>query len=394
MTLPNIPSEDTLRTTQPTLGNPMNLSTHLRFWLFIFAAPALAGCLDSASVSDSAPTTASVAPCSTDGVVTAWCGYKNAEDLVATPDGKFLLATGLGSLGEPYATEMTLINLTTMANAPLQVVMDSNSWGDPACTRTSTEFSTHGMDLTEREDGRQMVAVTNHFPKETVEFFELESTEAGYQLIWRGCVESPTVESGARQPMFNDLALTSDGGFYTTEMYNLKLPFGDVLAAGLAGADSGQVWSWNAEDGFQAIAGTEGGFPNGIVITNDEKTLFINYWFSGKTQKFDIASGAIQATHLGGRADNLTMAEGSVWAAKHDMTITEYLESCPADATNCFLPFSIHELDTGDLQEKRVWTLGSDTFGFATVATPVAGRVWLGTAHGDRVASFDIASKP
>jgi hypothetical protein len=55
------------------------------------------------------------------------------------------------------------------------------------------------------------------------------------------------------------------------------------------------------------------------------------------------------------------------------MTISEYLEKCPTDATNCFLPFTIHELSLDDLEEKRIWTLHSDTFGFATVAMPVAG---------------------
>ena len=52
--------------------------------------------------------------------------------------------------------------------------------------------------------------------------------------------------------MFNDIALTVDGGFYTTEMYNAKVPFENVLVAGIAGEDSGQVWFWNLDDGFLA----------------------------------------------------------------------------------------------------------------------------------------------
>ena len=33
-------------------------------------------------------------PCAADEHLTAWCGYKNAEDLAVTPDRRFLLATG------------------------------------------------------------------------------------------------------------------------------------------------------------------------------------------------------------------------------------------------------------------------------------------------------------
>lgn len=371
----------------------MSLLTRLSRYFVVFSGLALWGCGENVRLSE-VTTTPPIEACSSDGVLTAWCGYKNAEDLVVTPDGRFLLATGLGSLADPSATEMTVVDLTSMEKKPLGVVLNANSWGDPACSRTTTDFSTHGMDILERKDGSQMVAVTNHFPKETIEFFELETQEAGLRLLWRGCVESPTIESGARQPMFNDIALTVDGGFYTTEMYNAKVPFENVLVAGIAGEDSGQVWSWNLDDGFLAIPGTEGGFPNGIVLAAHEATLYINYWFSGETVKFDIGSGTVQATHSGGRADNLTIAAGSLWAAKHEMTISEYLEKCPSDATNCFLPFTIHELSLEDLEEKRIWTLHSDTFGFATVAMPVAGRVWLGTAHGDRIASFELARTP
>ena len=57
------------------------------------------------------------------------------------------------------------------------------------------------------------------------------------------------------------------------------------------------------------------------MINDAEDTLYVNYWFSGKTNKLDVGSGTVLATHFGGRADNLTMTQGSVWAAKHDMTV-------------------------------------------------------------------------
>ena len=34
--------------------------------------------------------------------------------------------------------------------------------------------------------------------------------------------------------MFNDVALTSDGAFYVTEMYNRMMAFDELIAAGIA----------------------------------------------------------------------------------------------------------------------------------------------------------------
>jgi hypothetical protein len=329
-------------------------------------------------------------PCAEDEIFAAWCGYKNPEDLAPTPDKAFLLATGFGGLPEPTLNEMSIIELSPMQRSSLEIALGENTWGDPLCGRSTKDFSSHGLDIMKRSDGKFMVAITNHLPKETVELFELLPTESSWRLVWRGCAESPVIESGGRQPMFNDVALTDAGGFYVTEMYNMMMPFDKVIEAGIASEDTGVVWYWSADSGFQAVAGSEGSFPNGIVINDDQDTLFINYWFSGETTKFDIQSGQVMAMHSGGRADNLTIAHGSLWAAKHDMTIMEYLDGCPAEMTNCFLPFSVHELDFQDLREKNSWRFNSSVFGFGTVAMPVGKNIWFGSAHGDRIARYEM----
>ena len=332
-------------------------------------------------------------PCAEDDTFTVWCGYKNPEDLAATPDGNYLLATGFGGIPEPVLNEMSLINLATMNRNSVDIKLSKNTWGDPNCERSSLDFSTHGLDIKRREDGKYMVAVTNHLPSETVELFELTSSHSSWGLVWRGCVESPVSESGERQPVFNDVALSKSGGFYVTEMYDINMPFDELIEAGIAEEDTGSVWRWNAIDGFQIVDGSQGSFPNGVVINDAEDTLYVNYWFSGKTNKLDVGSGTVLATHFGGRADNLTMTQGSVWAAKHDMTVSEYLESCPADTVNCFLPFSVYELDLNDLSETNVWHYDSEIFGFGTVATPLGNSIWFGSAHGDRVAKYTMEKR-
>ena len=71
------------------------------------------------------------------------------------------------------------------------------------------------------------------------------------------------------------------------------------------------------------------------------------------------------------------------------MTFMEYAEGQTADSVNC-LPFSVYELDLGDLAEKNAWSFDSEIFGMGTVATPVGDVAWFGSAHGDRVARFNL----
>ena len=116
-------------------------------------------------------------PCAADGTFTVWCGFKNPEDLALTPDNEFLLATGFGGIPESTLNEMSIIELSTMQHGAVDIVLAENTWGDARCQRSTLDFSTHGLDIKQRTDGRQMVAVTNHLPEETVELFELVSTE-------------------------------------------------------------------------------------------------------------------------------------------------------------------------------------------------------------------------
>ena len=57
------------------------------------------------------------------------------------------------------------------------------------------------------------------------------------------------------------------------------------------------------------------------------------------------------------------------------------------------LPFSVYELDLNDLSETNVWRYDSEIFGFGTVATPLGDSIWFGSAHGDRVARYEIGER-
>ena len=47
------------------------------------------------------------------------------------------------------------------------------------------------------------------------------------------------------------------------------------------------------------------------------------------------------------------------------MTLMNYLEDCPSETCNSFLPFSVCELDLHDLSETNVWEFDSEKFGLS-----------------------------
>ncbi|MGK0473076.1 MAG: hypothetical protein ACJAR0_003568 [Candidatus Azotimanducaceae bacterium] len=323
------------------------------------------------------------AECKPDTNLNVHCGYKNAEDLALTPDGKFLVMTGFSALPDTYLSEMYLFDLDSQSRAHLTITLADNTWGDTSCMRDSLDFSPHGLSLRSRTDGTYQLAITNHLPEETIELFELIQNEASWGLVWRGCVTAPS------NTLLNDVALTLSGEFYTTEMYNADLPFDELLAAGADESITGYVWYWQGAQGFIKVEGTEGSFPNGIALSEDEEHLYINYWFAGKTTKFNLSTSKVEFEHNAGKADNLTNVNGDIWVAKHDMSLDQLAE-CPPTLAQCLLPFTIYKLSGEDLSEQAAYSFNSKTFGAATVAIPHEGQVWLGTFHGDRIASFEL----
>ena len=181
------------------------------------------------------------------------------------------------------------------------------------------------------------------------------------------------------------------------EVGDSRAAYGNVTAGDVAGLfeagfnvdDTGDIWHWNKTSGYDMLAGTSGSFPNGIAISANGDALFINYWFAGKTVKYDLATNSVVATHRSGLTDNLTVVGNAVWVGTHDITLAD-LEKCPPEVAQCTLPFTIHVLSESDLIPLQSYQFDSEVFGAATVAIPVGEFIWLGTFHGDRIARHKL----
>ena len=324
-----------------------------------------------------------ISTCNNDEAFEIICGFQNPEDLYLSPSKEKIIVSEFGSLSpNTKFGNLSFFDLKTNTRQKIDITYESNEWGDTNCLLEDKRISPHGIDLIQRYDGKFMLAVVNHLPRETIELFELKET-TNIELIWRGCVDAP------KNKYFNDIALKKDGSFYVTSMFDSNISEWSLVYASIFTSNTGEVFYWNKKEGFEVINNTDGSFPNGIDLSIDERFLYINYYFSGKTVKFDLSDNSIRYQHSSGGKDNLLVTDSGLWVAAHNFSGLEGLQ-CDESIVQCPLPFTIHQLSLKDLSEINTFSFSDKQMGAATVALPHNNKIWLGTFHGDRIASFNI----
>jgi len=330
-----------------------------------------------------------ITDCKSDSQITVYCEFSKPEDIVALPDDRHLLISEFGAIvplsPENLPGQISLFDTDTMKKKSIKLTLGENIWGDTDCQRDDLLFSPHGIDLNQRTDGRYQLAVINHMPQETVEMFELLNMNDSWTLQWRGCVNAP------EKAYFNDVALRNDGSFFSTHMYEKGLSYLRLAYISYSQPDTGFVYQWNTSDGFMRVPNSEGSFPNGISISDDETNLFINYVFNHRTSKLNLSSFTVEAEHFSkGTPDNSSIDGEFIWVAVQDNTGTDLLIHCGETVIQCPLPFTIYKLRQDDLSEVETFSFKQTQIGSVTVGVPHREKVWLGTFMGDRIASFNL----
>lgn len=336
---------------------------------------------------DAAESAAAEISCETKHGITPVCGFRNPEDLAVVPGGEMLLVSEMGTFLTDEPGTLSLLDIAGQQRRSIDIQWDAPAaqerWGEADCPAPQiSRFSPHGMHLMTRGDGRHQLLVVNH-GDERIEFFELTGADTDWRLHWRGCATPPD------DPFINDVAGLPDGGFVATHMWDKGTPFEDLVTRLTAGEPTGWVWHWQPGAGFRKVPGSDDLMPNGIAASPDGKTIFVNIYMGGRTVRRDIQSGALQGEFSVPSPDNIVFgADGQLWVASHLNDPIE--ESCEQDhAGPCLLPFQVVRADPDTMEAEVVFRHEGEPMGFATVALPHAGRVWLGTASGDRLASIE-----
>lgn len=324
--------------------------------------------------------------CESNAELTVYCGFSNPEDLVLTPDNKFLIVAefgGMAPLVKMTSGQLSFFDIATKEKYPAMIAFGSNEWGDPSCIRDPLEpFGPHGIDLTEREDGKFQLAVVSHFPTESIEMFELKQNDS-WILEWKGCIN---VE---REYYFNDVSLDKAGNFYATHMFDANYSMARLVWNVFIKSDTGFVVFWDAQNGFKELSYTAGSFPNGIALDQENNNLLVNYNLGDKTILFNLDLKEIMGEYKHNSPDNVVIKEGYAWVTNHDHGAMDTFKC--GDNPNCPLPFSVNQLSLENLALIKSYKFQNKNMGVGTVGLPYQGSLWIGSYHSDRLAEAALS---
>lgn len=319
------------------------------------------------------------------------CGFHNPEDLAALPDGRRLIVSQFG--GGPMdgsatgnlalfdtATESLRILFPPAAGAAAQSTAGED-WGDPSCPGPpGAGFSPHGIDLARRPDGALSLLAVNHGGREAVEMFEVTDADGDVAVHWRGCAVAPD------PALLNDVVHLPGGGFAVARMMDKDAQMSGMLRS-MLGMETGHVYEWQAATGLRALPGTEGPMPNGIEVSADGRSLYINLYGASEVRRVERPGGALLGSASVKHPDNSTWApDGRLLVASHTGGVGEQLACMRHEPkTACSLAFEIVALDPETLEKQIVFAHEGPPMGGATVAVDLGGELWMGSFASDRL---------
>jgi len=323
--------------------------------------------------------------CGTHGDIDIICGTRSPEDLELTPDGKSLIVSQF--VNGPAGAGVAGLVLFDLAKQTFSRITPSaeprKDWGDPSCPGSLGDMlRPHGISLLKRSNGAIQVYVVNHGGRESIEMFELKQAGGTSTLVWHGCVVSTQA--------FNDVAAEPDGSFIATHPTALQPPSGQGKGAPtfdlFSGQASGYVSRWTPGKGEAELPGTRAGYPNGVLVSSDGRTMYFNAWTAKEVHKYDLRAGKeIGLVKLDFMPDNIS------WTSKRTMLaagVKGARGDCPAGSgTPCIQAFGIAEIDPAKMQAMTVF----DSEGKGALipgvseALQVGNSIYIGAFQGDRI---------
>jgi hypothetical protein len=326
--------------------------------------------------------------CEPSGGLEFVCGPKNAEDLVAVPGTRWIVASGMTEGAGLFLIDSETRDWSVLypGDAPA-ARHDAARYPSCAAPPARDALNLHGLNLRAGERGRATLYAVGHGAREAIEVFEVDTSGARPSVAWVGCVAMPEGLAA------NSVASFADGSLLATV---LIMP-GKTFADSVARRSTGAVFEWSPGDpGFQIVVGT--GLPgnNGIEVSADGREFFV---VSSGFQTVVAYSRGNPARQLRSSRplpitpDNVHLGpDGLLYTAgmkndepscggppgpQHDL---EALSTCPRGTIGL-------ALDPATLEPRVIVdTPANRAFSNATMVLPLGGRFWIGTFSGDRIA--------
>ncbi|GAB5412460.1 MAG: hypothetical protein Cons2KO_00630 [Congregibacter sp.] len=310
------------------------------------------------------------------------------EDLVLFSE-RFVIMSSMEPTAHLYVFD-TQSDVLSVIETTLKAANDLAPWGDASCSPPE-QLATHGLDLTQRASGEWQLLAVNHGGRESIEYFSVDQAPATGtpSLQWRGCVMA------AENAQFNDVAALPGGGFLATDPISASWQLPKLLG-GAVGVGSGRVYRWDPESAYRAVPNTEGAYPNGITLSADKQSFYVNYYQEGEVREHDLESGEILNRQAVEQPDNSTLtADGSLLVASHHASLFTLLVALTsAENERTTIPYSIIAIDTASFSKSvRFYSVGEE-MGAGTVAVPVGDDLYVGSFRGDRLIRVQPPAAP
>jgi hypothetical protein len=325
--------------------------------------------------------------CAPTNGLTFLCGPLNIEDLVTVPGHAALI----GSSGRPPdppvdapVGRLYLIDTKARTFVQLVPVMTGRARPEYAACPSAPDmsvFSPHGIGLRPGGHDRHLLYVVNHGGREAIEIFSLDASRTPVSLAWVGCVVLPEGGFG------NGVAPLPDGGFVATKFLDKR--HGDMFSQFSVQEKTGAVYQWHPGQGITELPGSQLSGNNGIETSSDGKWVFVNVWPEKRVARFALDGRAPISIPLDFMPDNVHRApDGSLLIAGQDMDIPTLWQH---SATHTPIGWVVVRLDPMTLRVSPLLReKGTSHFNNVSGAAQIGNVLWLGSVHGDRMASRSL----
>ncbi len=311
------------------------------------------------------------AACNPDGDVQFLCGPVSPEDLLEVPETPWVVVSSMEDEGH-----LVLADTRDHTSAVLFPGGASRAQHDTAMFGScpgppGSRFRPHGLSLRPGDGGMHTLYVVGHGARESVEIFRLDASGDTPSATWIGCVVAPDSVS------LNSVTALPGGGFAAT---NFAPP-------------AGEVWEWQAASGWTQVPGSATDGPNGLLVSDDGRWLYIGGWGTGSVIRLSRGQTPVDksAVDVGFQVDNLRWApDGSLLAAGQAAGGTATVFDCVRDGACDGLAARVARVDPESLGAEQIVNYPStDALIIGTVAIEVGDEIWVGGAGGgDRIVRF------
>jgi SMP-30/Gluconolactonase/LRE-like region len=230
----------------------------------IFTAAVLMGVAISAV---SVITAAQSPACAPSGGLNFICGMQAVEDLVAVPNTRWLIGSGMTAGSGLHLIDTQSKMARSLFSSEVSTARaDKTRFANCPAPLDPKQAVLHGLSLRPAQGGGFTLYATNHGGRESIEVFEVDPRGAAPSATWIGCVLLPDKLAA------NSVAAFSDGALVATV---LTLP-GKTFQDAWAGRNTGVVLMWTpGSKDFRMLPGTELPANNGIETSSDGREFYV-----------------------------------------------------------------------------------------------------------------------